>query len=133
MNQERISLSDSWDVALAKITDENAAAKDCVDQVMQHAESIDPQHILGPLGVIFILDELGIFGSRLERLYHQQCGGDVRKLILLIRADQLNFISTDRLLALADESSGEPLLDETEFTEIDRKVCERLVHFQRPQ
>jgi hypothetical protein len=80
-----------------KLSDGLPGAIRVLMEIMHETESIDPDNMLGPVGVLCYLDSLGIYGSRIWMLYKDVCGQDLVKTLAMIRACQLGIISADAL------------------------------------
>ena len=84
------------------------------------SDSIDPQNMLGGLGIILDLDTLKIYGSDIWILYSRYCWEDLTKFMAVLRAWQLGFL-TDQQVRDGDFNSEEMLV----------QVQARLVDFGR--
>ena len=126
----RLELTDTVTDILVKMSDGNPGAINVMMQMLQEAENIDPQAILGGVGAVMSLDTHEIYGSNIWILYKDVCGGDLRKMIMLMRATQLGKFPQTRLQSLASDPRSEGLPDE-EWKELDDYVCGRLEDFAR--
>ena len=79
------------------------------------------------------MDTWEIYGSSIYILWNDRCDRDVRKLLMLIRATQLGFFSHTKLQQMAADQRRTINLTEEEFTELDKKVCEQLEDFAKPE
>jgi hypothetical protein len=93
----RIQLSDTVQDVIYTLSEGLPGAIRVLVETLQRAESIDPDNLLGSIGVFCFLDEYGIYGSRLWMLYKDVCGEDLVKTIAMIRACQLGIIGLDEL------------------------------------
>ena len=73
----------------------------------------------------------GIYGSDIYVLCKDKCGGDLRRLLMLMRATQLGLFSHVKLRQMTRNQSIN--LTEEEFLDLDHKVCDQLGDFAKPQ
>ena len=66
-------------------------------EVMRKAELIDPSDVFGKLGKFMDFDTLEIYEHRIWTLYDGVCGRHLGKMIAILRANQLGFISKELL------------------------------------
>lgn len=83
--------------ALVAMCDGNPGALTVCLDLLKKGKEIDPQNILEGLGNVMYLDTLGIYGSRIWMFYKDVCGQDLRKMIGVMRANQLGFLREDVL------------------------------------
>lgn len=127
----RIELTDDTVSAIIKIAEGNPGAMSALADVIEKHGEIDPQALMGALGVIMILDTWEIYGAGIYVLYNDQCNRDVRQFIMLLRAVQLGYFSAQKLKTIASDATRSYVLSEAELYELDKQVCERLADFQR--
>lgn len=84
----------------------NPGALRVLFEFMKFEPLIDPDNLMGGLGKILALDDLGVYGSRIWMLYKDVCGEDIGRTSALLRARQLGIISSD-VLRNAIENYGE--------------------------
>ena len=77
------------------------------------------------------LDMLGIYGTEIYILFSDQCKKDVRELTMLLRANQLGFISAERIKEIAEDQTNQVRLSKEEMDELDTKVCNQLEDFAK--
>ena len=128
----RIELNDTVTDMMIKMSDGNPGAVTVMMQMLQEAENIDPQAIMGGVGAVLALDTHEIYGSNIWILYKDVCGGDLRKMIMLMRATQLGKFPHTRLQNLASDPRTEGLPDD-EWKELDDYVCDQLEEFAKPE
>jgi len=132
-HKERISLMDTTQSALAKMSDGNPGAIVFMMGLMTGGEhqKIDPQSALGALGVILSLDSLGIYGTHMYVLFSDICGKDLVKLVTLLRANQLGMISGDILYDIShrQDYSGKEIMPEEKIQELYGLVRSQLAQF----
>ena len=127
----RIELTDDTQDILVKMSEGNPGALSAMMEILKHGEEIDPQGFMGAMGSILILDTWGIYGTDIYVLWSDKCKRDVRQMLMLMRATQLGFFPNSRLKEMASDQMRQVNLDETEWDELDNKVCERLDGFQK--
>ncbi len=130
MSKSRIQLTDSITDVIAKMSDGNPSACVVMCEMIKAGKEIDPQGFMGGLGAVLSLDTLGIYGTDIYILYNDQCGRDVRELLMLLRANQLGFISSDEIKRVASDQMNEIRFSEEKMNELNTKVCERLESFK---
>jgi len=125
----RINLNDSLMDSLIKISDGNPGALRVSSDILKQGGDIDPRHVLGGMGHVLMLDEYGIYGSDIWGMYQYVCGGNLSKMVGLIRAAQLNVTN---VASLREAISKEQPVGGTNDTQdaILRAVVERLPETQ---
>lgn len=118
--------SDSILSAATKLTQGNPGAAKAVGQLMQHATQTDPDSALGPLGPLFQLDELGIYGPRIWLLWKDVAQQDPVRAHALLRAVQLGILPGSELQAalgdgITSRGPGMPLARVDEIVALVRK------------
>lgn len=131
MANERIELTDSVMDIMLKMSEGNPGALTALMEIQTKSLIIDPQGSMGGIGSILLLDTWNIYGSSIYILYSDKCGKDIRKLLMLLRATQLGYLSSTKLQEMATDQMREVDLTEDEWINLDTKVCERLVDFQK--
>lgn len=101
----KINGNDSTMEALLKMSDGNPGAISVLMQIIEKAESIDPQGAMGGTGAVLMMDTCEIYGADIWMLYKDVCGEDLTKTIGILRACQLGIISRE-LLKTAISSYG---------------------------
>jgi hypothetical protein len=117
---------------VVKMAEGNPGAVHAISDIMKSSAGIDPQSVMPEIMPILSLDTHEIYGSSIHVLYKDKCGQDVRKVLVLLRAVQLGIMPEWKLQQLAADQSGELYLSKEAFDRIDRKVCEQLDQFQKP-
>lgn len=69
--------------------------------ILENTKAIDPQCVLGGVVHLGSLDFCGIYGSHIWILYKDRCGESLPKLLALIRAFQLGYISKEDLVEMS--------------------------------
>ena len=85
MSKEIIDLTDSMMSAIMKLSEGNPGAMQVCMKIMDKAEEIDPDAMLGGLGVLLSLDTHQIYGSKIWMLYKDMCGEDIVKTLAVLR------------------------------------------------
>jgi hypothetical protein len=93
---ERIKLTDSTMDVVVKMSEGNPGAMNVIMQLLQ-PNAIDPDNLMGGLGAILTLDSIGIYGSAIYVLNSDLCGGNLAKMLAVLRATQLGFFSREVL------------------------------------
>jgi len=93
--------------------------------IIKNGEQIDPDNLMGGLGVILSLDTLGLYGSKIWMLFKDVCGSNLPKMIAVLRGWQLGFLSAAKIHH-AVENYGEGI----NVDEICTKVVKQLPRFQ---
>lgn len=124
---ERIKLTDSTMDVVVKMSNGNPGAMNVLMQLLK-PNNIDPDNIMGGLGVILSLDTLGIYGTDIYVLNSDICGRELSKMIAVIRATQLGLFSGSILKDACNRQdySGRELVP---VEELYLKVKERLPNF----
>jgi len=108
-----------------KMSEGNPGALSVCVQILREGSRIDPDDALGALGTILSLDTLGLYGSKIWMLYKDVCQCDLPKMLAVLRACQLGFV-TDAQVRRAVDAYGEGL----DVPAICAQVAERLPRFQ---
>ncbi len=127
----RIVLSDTPMDVMVKMADGNPGALQAMMKIIEEAEQIDPQAALGGIHQIMMLDTYGIYGSSIYVLWSDKCKQNVRDLLVLLRATQLDFLPQTKLNAMAADQRGEVNLTDEKMLELDEKVCAQLDEFAK--
>lgn len=98
-HKERIGADDRLVDILLKMTDGNPGALTVLLQTVDHGAAIDPDSAFKELGGCIALDTLGVYGSKIWILYKDICGESTAKMLGILRAYQLGFVSYDALHA----------------------------------
>jgi len=129
----RIQLQDSGLDMIIKMSDGNPGAVVTLMKILSESATIDPQSVLGGIGPVLALDTLEVYGTDIYVLFNDKCDSDMRKFIMLLRAHQLGIITEELIRELAADQTRQVNLTEEQFDELDKKVCEQLVDFQKPK
>ena len=127
----RIQLADNTMTIVTKMSDGNPGALAALCEILKLGTEIDPQGMMGGLGAILGLDTLGIYGSDIYILWSDQCHKDTRELLMLLRANQLGFVSSDKIVANAKDQMREVKFAQEEMDDFNQKVCAQLPDFQQ--
>lgn len=127
----RIGLTDTAISAIMKMSEGNPGAVTAMMDILDKHDEIDPQAMFGGLGAIMTLDTWEIYGSDIYVLWGDKCQRDVRKLLMVMRACQLGFLSHTKLQAMAGDQERLIDLTDDEYKDLDHKVCEQLKDFMK--
>ena len=127
----RIQLTDNTIDVIAKMSEGNPGAMTALMDMFNGGEAIDPQGALGGFGSILLLDTWEIYGTDIYILWNDKCGQDLRKMLMIMRACQLGYLSHNKLQQMAADQMREVDLTDDEWSDFDEKVCKRLGEFQR--
>ncbi|MEO6176803.1 MAG: hypothetical protein ABIP27_16750 [Flavobacterium circumlabens] len=94
--KNRIQMKDSALDAVTKMVDGNFGAMEALMLLLQ-SDHVDPDNVLGGIGVILFLDTLQIYGTDIYVLYSDICGKDIVKMIAVLRAVQMGWSSAPLL------------------------------------
>lgn len=109
---------------IAEMSDGNPGGLTVMMMLLEKTESIDPDAALGGIGSILSLDTHGIYGSRIWMFYKDVCGQNINKMLGLMRAVQLGYL-TDNKLNHAIDNMG----DGIDAPELLKQVKEYLPAF----
>ncbi|MCV9929495.1 hypothetical protein OIU83_17675 [Flavobacterium sp. LS1R49] len=129
MSNQRIQLNDTTMSVVAKMSEGNFGAMGVlVNMLKKDTEAIDPDNLMGGLGVILYLDALGIYGTDIYVLHNDICDSNLVKTLAVLRATQLGIFSA---MVLNDachrqDGSGKNLIP---VDELYLKVKEHLPRF----
>jgi len=133
--KERIELTDSIQIAIAKMVDGNIGATTALIEIAKSTPIIDPQSALGPFSVLLALDRMGLYGSDIWIVYKDICKQDTLKVQTLFRAIQLGFYRESDLLSLVQQDRRGLHSDQTkqvDFDDLLAKVQGQLTDFNKP-
>lgn len=83
--------------AVAAVAEGNPGAISAMASCMKAVSLVDPQHILGPAGIILQLDSFEIYGPRVWMLFKDVCGQDAKNMIAALRSVQLGLRTREQL------------------------------------
>lgn len=119
---------DTLDDIIMKMSQGNCGAIGVIAQLLDKNALIDPDNALGPLGAISMLNTMGVYGKEVWIFYKDICGGDIRKMILLLRAIQLGVQPLDEVYDILDDDGQVEL--KTSWNDLSHSVCSRLENFR---
>lgn len=102
----RIKLSMNGQQMLLAMSDGNPGAISVLVTLMTRGHEIDPAHALGGMSAVLMLDTIGIYGSSIWLLFNDVCKRDYRKMVAMLRACQLGFISAEFVKAASREEDA---------------------------
>lgn len=124
----KITLADNVMSAVIKMCEGNPGATTALMEIIKCSKQVDPDDFMGGLGKILALDTLEIYGTNIYVLWNDICDRNTSKMIAVLRANQLGFIS-DQILKDAchrQDRSGRKTIP---VEELYSKVVERLPRF----
>lgn len=129
MSNTRIQLTDSINEAIIKMCDGNPGAINVLIKILNN-DNIDPDNIMGGIGVMLFLDTLGIYGSNIYVLHNDICENDIVKTLAVLRATQFGMFSGNLLKDACNRQdySGKKLVP---VEDLYLKVKERLPKFNQ--
>ena len=137
--QDRLTSSDTLskkplDILLS-MSDGNPGAAMALSEIVTTGkyEKIDPDALLGGLGIVFTLDEFGIYGSDIWILWKNVCDYSVLNIATIFRAHQLGIIHKSMIInAVEDErNTGRKKIGDNPigFKSLLKTVKEQLPNF----
>ena len=127
----KLGLNDTVMDVIVKMAEGNPGAVMAISLIMKEHDKIDPQAFMGGIGALMSLDGYEIYGSSIYVLFSDKCNRDVRRMLMLMRATQLGLFSHLKLKEMAADQMMQVNLTEDEFAELDQKVCDQLIDFER--
>ena len=128
MSNTRIELNDNMMSAIMKLSEGNPEAMSVCIRLVKEGEYIDTDCFCGGLGQLLSLDTEQVYGPKIWMLYKDVCKEQLWKMIAVMRAVQLGFI-TNSVLHHAIENRGAGL----NVDECVEKVTAQLPGFKIPE
>lgn len=124
----RIQLQDNTASAVSKMSEGNPGALSAMMSILQVTRKVDPNAVMGGLGVILLLDTYEIYGSSIYVLWSDVCERNTVKMLAVLRATQLGMFSSETLKNASNRQdySGKELVP---VDKLYLKVKERLPSF----
>lgn len=119
----KLSPSDTLDSAILNMADGVGAAIEILANIVKQGPDIDPELKSSGIGHLFLLDEYGIYGTGIYILYQDKCHGDLRRLLLLLRAAQLGKYPRSKLKELASDQFNQVAISDKVWEELEYVVC----------
>jgi hypothetical protein len=89
---DRIAITDTPAQAVFKLArDDRAAAEACI-ALVKAVERADPEAEFGPFTPLLILEQIGVVGPAIGRVFTRVCGGDPVTMLALLHAVRLKVI-----------------------------------------
>jgi len=120
----KIQLTDSVFDVLKKVSEGNPGALNVCMRLIREGEYIDPDNIMGGIGIVLSLDGMEIYGSRIWMLYKDVCKEDLVDMVAELRSRQLGFVS-DNDINIAIDNYGKGI----DVAECYKKVKSKLPKF----
>jgi hypothetical protein len=111
---------------MVMLAEGNPGAASVLGKMFNQGEAIDPDSALGGMSGLFALDTLGIYGSHIWVLYKDICGQNLVRMLGLLRANQLGFLSNADLKSAVHALPADRALD---VDALLAKVKEQLPRF----
>jgi len=127
-HKQKIQLNDTVMDMMVKMSEGNPGALTTCMELIKTKNRVDPDAFMGGIGNILDLDRMGIYGTDIYVLWSDICDRNIAKMITILRASQLGFIS-DKIIADAShyqDYSGKGMID---VEDLYKKVKERLPNF----
>lgn len=118
----RITLEMTTKDVLIAMAGGNPGALTVCMNIMEEGARIDPQG-LGGFGAILTMDTLGIYEHRIWMLYKDVCGENLEKMLGVLRANQLGFVSA-AILNKAIDNRGEGIDVDVFFNKVEERLPE---------
>lgn len=124
----RLKLDDNFLSAMLKMVDGNPGAMTAMMEIEGKDAKIDPDAAMSGFGPLLALDSMGIYGTDIYVLWSDICGKETNKMLAVLRAVQLGYLSSDILrdACSRQDYSGRELVD---VESLYSQVCERLPNF----
>jgi len=120
----KINLQDSLKEVLFKVSEGNPGALRVCMEIVKEGKQIDPDNIMGGIGVLLSLDDMEIYSSRIWMFYKDVCKESIVGMLAVLRARQLGFIS-DTIINHAIDNYGQGI----DVKDCYRQVKKKLPHF----
>jgi hypothetical protein len=128
LGNTRITLEDNMMSAIMKLAEGNpGATRVCVD-LLQESGNIDTDAAFGGFGTLLSLDTENVYGSQIWMLYKDVCKEKLWKMVAVLRACQLGFLSKSALHYAIDNYGKGINVDD-----LAKQVTERLKGFKIPE
>ncbi len=118
--EDRISLNDSMPDVIYKLSEGNPGAVNVLISILKDGEGIDKDCASQLLNVLH-LDSLRIYGSRIWMLYKDVCSENLSEMLCILRANQLGFLSKDKL-DFAIDNRGNGISKEELFSRVIKEI-----------
>lgn len=93
----KLTLDDNMMSMCMKMSEGNPGALTVCMRLLKEAPEIDTDDIMGGLGTFMMLDTEEVYGSKIWMLYKDVCKEELWKMVAVIRACQLGFVSKNTL------------------------------------
>lgn len=105
-NNPRIKLEMSLTEIVVALAEGNPGAIQAMMELIHGAPTIDPDSAFGALSPLFDLDNLDCYGSNIWQFFKDVCGQDVHKMIGVMRANQLGYVSDKTIMRAVEGDRG---------------------------
>ena len=120
----RIKLEDTTLDIIVKLSGGNPGAMVVCQKILDKGEEIDPDGVLGGLGILLMLDTFGIYEHRIWQLYKDVCKQNIVLTIAMLRSVQLGILVEEKL-QYAIDNYGKGI----DVDSLYKKIKERLPKF----
>lgn len=98
----KLQLTDTLQDMVIKMAEGNPGAMNVLMQILRDGAAIDPDNIMGGVGIILSLDTLNLYGSKIWMLYKDACDCNLSQMVAVLRGHQLGFLSSEQLRHAVD-------------------------------
>lgn len=117
-------------IELVKVVSQgNPGALTAMGELYINAEKIDPDHKDGKYAPVLMLGRFKLRGGKIWQLYKNVCGESPHRMMVLLRATQLGYITQAELQKLADTPHVFPLTID-EWRTWNSVVCLHVPNFK---
>jgi hypothetical protein len=120
----RLELNDSALTSMIKFAGGNPGAISVLTKLVTTIDQIDPESPFGPFMPLILLDNLDIYEEKIWILYKDVCEEDIVDVVVVLRANQLGFIS-NQTISNVMETRGEVI----DIEDLRAKVKSKLPRF----
>jgi hypothetical protein len=89
--QARILSTDTSFSSSMKLSEGNSGTACVLADLVENASKIDPYMLVESF--LVLLDDYGVYGTRIWRLYTDVCGEDLSRMLAVLRGCQFDFVS----------------------------------------
>lgn len=122
-NNPRIQLTDTGMDVITKMAGANVGALTVLMKIMEASPIVDPDGFMGGIGSLMGMDNLDIYEDRIWMLFKDVCKQDVVDVLVVLRANQLGYLSETNIKNAVDGNGSLDLED------LRKQVKERLPSF----
>ena len=128
----RITLNDDLMTIVTKLSDGNPGAVNALIDLFTSEPVVDPESVWQGYGPLMALDNLSIYGDKIWILYKDNCNQNARDVVMLLRANQLGFLTDERFIFAVDYTSNDyKPFTKDELLKYNEQVCKQLSKFKK--